>query len=61
MAGVDKGDVAVASINTRLMKVPTQRESNGVSCIVAPTLDKSTIKKYYFLSKLDEVIKGVPK
>ena len=26
----------------------------------APTLDKSTSKKYYFWSLLDEVVKGVP-
>ena len=63
--GMDKGEVAVECINARLMKVRIQLKgkSNGVPFIVgyAPTLDKSTSKKDYFWSSLDEVVKGVPR
>ena len=49
VAGMDKGDVAVACIIARLMEVRIQlkRKSNRVICIVglAPTLDKSTTEK----------------
>ena len=64
VVGMDKGDVAVERISARLMKVRIQfkGKSNGVSFIVgyAPTLDKSTREKYYFVCSLDEVVKGVP-
>ena len=44
------------------VRIQLKGKSNGVYFIVgyAPTLDKSTSEKGYFLSSLDEVVKGVP-
>ena len=44
------------------VRIQLKGKSNGVPFIVgyAPTLDKSTSKKDYFWSSLDEVVKGVP-